>query len=440
MEFLEVNCPPLPQLYPNKAALSHGQTQTQLKNITKTSNGSALHSYAEYECPDGYAMRGKSPPYFICGYPNGSKWVPDLAEKNFYCQAPGCYASDVLHGNFSHQWVPANDSNEINCDAGFTHDGINQIKCIYENGNYTWDHQGPYRCLPSCQGNPCGPNGRCQISQDNDTYTCDCDKGYRMTVNGSNRTCEDINECTDHIDLCDSITSTCQNTIGSYLCICNSGTEMYENVTMNTYNFPNNKSLIFDRSCIRTRCPIPQFTEYMVTTNDLFLNNSSVTYYCPKALQSLTMTCQASVWSKPDENFCTTTISCPKPNVTISTILTPNNTIYSVYDTISYSCEPGYTLIGPNETICLETGWNSNAPICTMQKCEDISKLLQDITYLNVAVSTPPSPTHESWIKGTKLHFSCENGHVLNGSSTMYCSDATDGTLRWSENTLPTCE
>ena len=75
-----------------------------------------------------------------------------------------------------------------------------------------------------------------------------------------------------------------------------------------------------------------------------------------------------------------------------------------------------------------------------VQKCEDISKLLQNITYLNVTVSTPPSPTHESWIKGTKLHFSCEDGHVLNGSPAMYCIDATDGTLRWSENTLPTCE
>ena len=47
---------------------------------------------------------------------------------------------------------------------------------------------------------------------------CGCNKGY--TLSNDSKTCVDVNECDDDIEVC---THQCHNTKGSYICKCGPG-------------------------------------------------------------------------------------------------------------------------------------------------------------------------------------------------------------------------
>ena len=74
------------------------------------------------------------------------------------------------------------------------------------------------------------PNICFQFSSCNNTfgsYECLCDEGFLMNNDGT--VCNDIDECTVTPNICGGL-GTCENTIGSYDCICDTGYE-FDNVT-----------------------------------------------------------------------------------------------------------------------------------------------------------------------------------------------------------------
>ena len=54
-----------------------------------------------------------------------------------------------------------------------------------------------------------------------------CEKGFTLVVVNSQKTCQDIDECTKYKRLCYS--KHCINTVGSYFCGCESGYATIEN-------------------------------------------------------------------------------------------------------------------------------------------------------------------------------------------------------------------
>lgn len=52
-------------------------------------------------------------------------------------------------------------------------------------------------------------------------FSCACKDGFR----GNGLTCEDINECTEYADICDTTKSTCLNLFGSFECNCHAGAD-----------------------------------------------------------------------------------------------------------------------------------------------------------------------------------------------------------------------
>ncbi|XP_074078657.1 LOW QUALITY PROTEIN: complement receptor type 2-like [Macrotis lagotis] len=102
---------------------------------------------------------------------------------------------------------------------------------------------------------------------------------------------------------------------------------------------------------------------------------------------------------------------------------------FSFGETVSYVCEPGYSLIGTASIMCLESGkWNHDTPKCAVKSCEDLRNQLP-----NGHVQSPHPPQ-----LGTKVLFKCNEGFWLNGSPSSTCV-LDKMTVSWS-NKLPVCE
>ncbi|KAM9971551.1 hypothetical protein ACTFIW_011532 [Dictyostelium discoideum] len=118
---------------------------------------------------------------------------------------------------------------------GFSCDDINECqtgdnKCV---GEFTscQNTAGSYLCVCPSNGfsnngtycediDECldGKNGGCQQNCKNSigSFECSCDPGYNL--NGLS--CDDINECETQDNKCFGEFTSCQNTVGSYLCVC----------------------------------------------------------------------------------------------------------------------------------------------------------------------------------------------------------------------------
>ena len=65
-------------------------------------------------------------------------------------------------------------------------------------------------------GHKCHRNATCDNSRG--SYNCICDKGY----SGNSEKCSDVDECSTNVHMCDK-NSTCTNNDGSYFCSCKTG-------------------------------------------------------------------------------------------------------------------------------------------------------------------------------------------------------------------------
>jgi len=105
----------------------------------------------------------------------------------------------------------------LNVDGGFSCACENFYKM--DEGACVWDST-------TCADNPCGANMECTDNSDSG-FACDCLLGFSEETTGN---CVDINECADMTDDCTVSTpnSHCSNTIGSYMCLCDTGFESTE--------------------------------------------------------------------------------------------------------------------------------------------------------------------------------------------------------------------
>ncbi|XP_022100979.1 neurogenic locus notch homolog protein 1-like isoform X1 [Acanthaster planci] len=115
---------------------------------------------------------------------------------------------------------------QCNCTIGYEGDGMS---C---QGTYIWTilikttffvHcvliYGSFSDINECQNedSACAPNSTC--TNNNGSFLCECDAGFRGDGFTS---CRDINECEENPDMCHTL-ATCRNTEGSYQCECNNG-------------------------------------------------------------------------------------------------------------------------------------------------------------------------------------------------------------------------
>ncbi|CAH3124383.1 unnamed protein product, partial [Pocillopora meandrina] len=104
--------------------------------------------------------------------------------------------------------------NNATCQAGFTHRDY-QCLCAFGSGfeGHDWDKD-----IDECSGetNGCDENAECNNTLG--SYKCICKDGFQ----GNETNCKDLDECADGTHNCD-VNAECNNTLASYNCTCKDG-------------------------------------------------------------------------------------------------------------------------------------------------------------------------------------------------------------------------
>ncbi|MDB5218181.1 MAG: hypothetical protein JWO86_6108 [Myxococcaceae bacterium] len=129
---------------------------------------------------------------------------------------------------------------------------------------------------------------------------------------------------------------------------------------------------------------------------------------------SATTTCQANhTWSNPAPtcvaSSCGTVPSAPSHG----TVTAPNPGAGVTGDSVSYTCNGGYTRTGPASATCQTSGSWSAAPSCTASSC-------------GVAPSAPAhgavtAPSPGSGVTGDSVTYTCNAGYTLSAGATATC-------------------
>lgn len=87
---------------------------------------------------------------------------------------------------------------------------------------------------------------------------------------------------------------------------------------------------------------------------------------------------------------------------------------------VSFTCQPGYALVGVSPLVCLRAGhWNAPAP-----RCENTCPTLQPLLHGTVV----GGQTQAQRLLGASASFSCHQGYQLSKASTATCLS----TAQWS--------
>ncbi|XP_041464838.1 complement receptor type 2-like [Lytechinus variegatus] len=163
----------------------------------------------------------------------------------------------------------------------------------------------------------------------------------------------------------------------------------------------------------------------IVPIQDCYSSGSIVNYNCSGNLRGPpNQICNNGAWSYPFAPTCEAVTSCPKPTVPTDGSIDPNENQYDLYTRISYACDDGYSLVGPDEAVCESGGtWNpSTTPSCEAS-CDPPTL---DNGYVD--------PNKTSYMNGEVLNYECNANYTLVGVSTTTCRNGV-----YDPSALPTC-
>uniref|UniRef100_A0A8C4SUT0 Complement component receptor 1-like protein n=1 Tax=Erpetoichthys calabaricus TaxID=27687 RepID=A0A8C4SUT0_ERPCA len=124
---------------------------------------------------------------------------------------------------------------------------------------------------------------------------------------------------------------------------------------------------------------------------------------------------------------CQRIICANVPNLENGRKKSDNGPPYNFKDTIYFTCEGGYRLIGSHSITCNENDeWSSELPTCKRIVCPDVKDLENG--------KKTPRPDSPYYFNGI-ISFACDAGYRLVGKQTITCNENEE----WSSE-LPTCE
>ncbi|XP_073447245.1 sushi, von Willebrand factor type A, EGF and pentraxin domain-containing protein 1 isoform X2 [Aquarana catesbeiana] len=392
-------------------------------------NGSSLiaENAISYSCETGYVMQGLSD--LICTeegqwsglYPN--------------CLLLSCGPPPELPNTF-----PTGDSYtygsviEYRCQDGYIMDSNTATKTCLEDGSWSTEE---ILCIPrkcTLQANAVKLKADYDI---NKTITVDCKPGYTLSGPSTSTCMTDGNwlpPLSD--DICSPI--SCEkpaapnhgSVLGTrflyqdtVLYQCDAGYEI-EGPTERVCEANKSWSGV-EPQCKRISCNPPEPLENGIIQGINYFYEGELHYSCNQGFELLGPSrriCHVDKLWRPSTPPTCVSVTCePYPVIENAISVSRGNTYSS---NITYICNPGYHLVGPENMTCLADGtWSQPLPSCKETRCETPSQLDNGYTeYDNVTV-------------GSSVKYHCLDGYSLDGEHLAECT----GKGIWSYPT-PVCK
>ncbi|XP_048248760.1 uncharacterized protein LOC124126022 isoform X2 [Haliotis rufescens] len=267
-------------------------------NIITSTEATSYGAIVEYTCRAGFEIKGSS--RRLCNTTN--TWTNTAPT----CERIKCPLPQVTMGSLKvEQPADFDDNVTLTCSTGYWASTTNTTTALLTcNANGAFDD---VTCVDAdeCTTSPCDASSqRCENTVG--SYRCVCRQGYRP---GDRILCEDINECSDGNGGCQH---DCQNAAGSYTCTCNPGFKLFENGTNLVYIVEGETGLRrqdvyrVGHSCVRNPCPRPSDISNGVihTLKQTFFYEDEIMYSCKLGFSlggNEKRTCQATgTWSGSD--------------------------------------------------------------------------------------------------------------------------------------------
>ncbi|XP_056610750.1 sushi, von Willebrand factor type A, EGF and pentraxin domain-containing protein 1 isoform X1 [Triplophysa dalaica] len=190
--------------------------------------------------------------------------------------------------------------------------------------------------------------------------------------------------------------------------------------------------------CHPVKCPAPKEIPNGSVGYSKLQFSQSVTYSCQRGYRLQgpeTLTCLENEQWDQEAPSCVQ-IYCPAPKPIKNGFVEGQESKFGV--TIFYSCFPGFLLVGNNHLTCEEHGWSSSEPICAPADC-GLPPHIDFGDYIKLQGSaiedSTQSAVDSSFLHGSMVQYHCHSGYeVIIGVVVLMCQE--DGT--WN-GTAPTC-
>uniref|UniRef100_A0A3P8R6X3 Selectin E n=1 Tax=Astatotilapia calliptera TaxID=8154 RepID=A0A3P8R6X3_ASTCA len=390
------------------------------------------------DCVEMYIKRDKEP----------SKWNDESCTKSktALCYTAACKIDSCLHG----ECVETINSHKCDCFEGFFGDKCDQaVQCnkseviAPEKGSQNCSHKyGSFTYESLCQ------------------YSCE--EGYKLSVQTPLR-CTSSGKWSEKPPLCELIQceKMSEPTHGSMKCSDPLGSFSYQSTCTFTcdegYVLSGSPSLQCEASanwngsqpyCVAVQCPALQnltngFVSCGEDADTRFSYKNTCSFSCDQGYHLVgasRVTCTSGGTWNQQIPHCEA-ILCQNPEREAPLIMqcSESETELRPNSTCSFSCEEGFELQGANTIKCSEDGqWNENIPTCKAKGCPAPE------VPTNGQISC--SPSLSSFLShdtphplGMVCHFTCDEGHELQGAHSMECTHPGQWTSRSPTCTAVTC-
>ncbi|XP_072019512.1 sushi, von Willebrand factor type A, EGF and pentraxin domain-containing protein 1-like isoform X5 [Amphiura filiformis] len=402
-----------------------------------------------FNCDSGFQLRGV--PAVVCQQDGSwSKESPFCLKEN--CPPPDVPENGkvVPYGN-----IPFGLNVTFECDRGFRLEGTRQAMCL---PTLIWNMESPMCIAVTCATPIQLTNGNIEpveaIYTVNAQITYSCNPGYRL-MGMSTSTCDLLADdvaiwspqpplCVEQGVVCDQLTHPRDGSIspaqdmpypvGERVTFqCNSGFELQGKTELYCTNDGSWSGIPPICEEIALTCPpvVAPTNGYLSPSMGPYPVGQTVDITCHSGY---VITGTSTIVCTLDGNWSDNTPSCSPfecnaPEPLLNGFITPNVGPYTIGFLINFSCKLGFTLLGPESSVCTNQQlWSEKTPICYQQDptCITPSTLSQKLIIL--------PDGHDSYAIGEVVEFACQNGFVLNGKESAVCTkDRT-----WSE-IFPTC-
>ncbi|ETE67092.1 Sushi, von Willebrand factor type A, EGF and pentraxin domain-containing protein 1, partial [Ophiophagus hannah] len=392
---------------------------------------------AIYYCSDGYSLAGNS--QLLCNAQG--KWIPPSDQDipkciADFCERPESVSYSILESSNKARFS-AGSVVSFKCTEGFVLNTSAKIECV--RGGQWNPSPLAIQCIPVRCGEPASIANGYSIGTNYSfgaIVAYSCIRGYYIkgekkrtceatgTWSGTMPTCHPVS-CGEPLKLANGmIKNMTGRSFGSEVTYqCNEG---YQLIGSSRLFCQSNRQWYSEAqpSCVILNCGEPPTFQHGFSKGKKFEVGATVSFFCVEGYEligDVSWTCQKSgMWNKMQSPQCIPT-KCPEPPLTENQLVLKE--MADQVGIVQLSCREGLILYGASILRCLSSQqWNDSFPVCKMVLCR-----------------RPPyipfgDPVVSSLQFGSTVNYTCMDGFLLKGTSTIICQ--ADGT--WS-SPLPEC-